>query len=169
MAKGIRVSQLAKELGVKSKDIIDKLAAESMLTSDGKKYAASSTVSVGLSMTIREWFAGAVGGEMAVETAEPVKAEVKKRVRKKKADDDTPEARGRVPARPPPPGSRLRAGARARQRPVFAYRYSPDGIGLAPSRFSRCLRRAGRYANPPCSGHCPSGAAWKNRVPRGHR
>ena len=91
LAKGIRVSQLAKELGVKSKDITDKLAAEDMLTPDGKKYAASSTVSVGLSMTVREWFAGVEGGETAVETAEPVKAEVKTRVRRKKAEEDIPE------------------------------------------------------------------------------
>jgi translation initiation factor IF-2 len=64
----IRVSQLAKELGVASKDIISRCAAEGL--DDVKQ--PQSTVSVGLAETIREWFAGA--GGVAVAEAPPVEA-----------------------------------------------------------------------------------------------
>jgi hypothetical protein len=63
----IRISQLAKELGVTSKDVVEKCQREQI---EGVSSAAS-TVSVGLSLTIREWFSGAAGGT-AVETAEKV-------------------------------------------------------------------------------------------------
>jgi translation initiation factor IF-2 len=64
----IRVSQLAKELGVASKDIISRCTAEGL--EDVKQ--PQSTVSVGLAETIREWFAGA--GGVAVAEAPPVEA-----------------------------------------------------------------------------------------------
>jgi len=91
----IRISQLAKELGVTSKDVVEKCQREQI---DGVSSAAS-TVSVGLSLTIREWFSGA-GGGTAVETAEKVDVvEAKKRAttaksKKKKGD----EASGDAPA-----------------------------------------------------------------------
>lgn len=92
MAKGIRVSQLAKELGVKSKEVLDKLKAEG-LGDQARNH--QSTVSVGLAMTIREWFAGAEGeGATAVETAAPVKAEVRKRVRQATVESDDESADG---------------------------------------------------------------------------
>ena len=90
----IRISQLAKELGVTSKDVVEKCQREEI---EGVSSAAS-TVSVGLSLTIREWFSGAAGGT-AVETAEKVDVvEAKKRAttskptKKKKGDGtDAPE------------------------------------------------------------------------------
>jgi translation initiation factor IF-2 len=85
----IRISQLAKELGVTSKDVVEKCQREQI---EGVSSAAS-TVSVGLSLTIREWFSGAAGGT-AVETAEKVDViEAKKRAttakapKRKKGDD----------------------------------------------------------------------------------
>ncbi len=64
-----RVFQLAKELGVTSKDLITKCEAEEIpgITNH------MSTVSLGLAATIREWF-GAGGGSVltAVQTAAPV-------------------------------------------------------------------------------------------------
>jgi len=52
-AKGIRISQLAKELGYPSKELIDRCKAE------GIEHAPAnhqSVVSVGLAATLREWF-----------------------------------------------------------------------------------------------------------------
>ena len=89
MAKSIRVSQLAKEMGVPSADVLKKLSTEGVTTADGKEYRASNTVGIGLSMTIREWFSGGASaseGGTAVETAVPVKAEVRARVRQKVAE-----------------------------------------------------------------------------------
>ena len=71
MAK--RVFEIAKELGVKSKAIVEKCRGEGIDESVIKNHM--STVSVGLEQTIREWFADqAEGGESrtAIETAERV-------------------------------------------------------------------------------------------------
>jgi len=59
----VRVSQLAKELGVASKDIITRCAIEGI--DDVKQ--PQSTVSAGLAESIREWFPGAGGVAVAVE------------------------------------------------------------------------------------------------------
>jgi translation initiation factor IF-2 len=82
LAKGIRVNQLAKELGVPSKLILDKCRDEGL----GEKVSNHMAVlSVGLAETVREWFhAGAAGGGTAVETAAPVEVAVKPKTRKKK-------------------------------------------------------------------------------------
>ena len=91
MAKGIRVNQLAKELGVTSKDILDKCRAEGL----GEKVPNHmSVLSIGLSETVREWFSSVVGeaggGGTAVETAPPVEVATKPKkprtVGRKKAD-----------------------------------------------------------------------------------
>src|SRR3954453_14038970 len=71
--KGIRVNALAKELGVESKAILQKLKDE------GLGDAAPNHMSViktGLAESVREWFAGpdGGGGGTAVETAPPVEA-----------------------------------------------------------------------------------------------
>ena len=82
MAKGIRVNQLAKELGVESKSILAKCREEGL----GEKVPNHmSVLSVGLAETVREWFSGgAGGGGTAVEIAAPVAVEVKpKRVKTK--------------------------------------------------------------------------------------
>ncbi len=67
MAK-IRISALAKELGVNSKDIIVKCKAERI--EDVETHQA--TVSAGLAATIRSWFDSGGAGSTAVETAEKV-------------------------------------------------------------------------------------------------
>ncbi|MEM9295609.1 MAG: translation initiation factor IF-2 N-terminal domain-containing protein, partial [Planctomycetota bacterium] len=93
MAKSLRVFNLAKELGVASKDIVAKCEAEGVpgITNH------MSTVKVGLAVTIRQWFGDAGEGgaatATAVETAEPIAAEVKKKAAKKKA------ARKKAPAK----------------------------------------------------------------------
>ncbi|MGH7215418.1 MAG: translation initiation factor IF-2 N-terminal domain-containing protein, partial [Tepidisphaeraceae bacterium] len=68
LAKGIRVNQLAKELGVDSKGILEKLRAEGL----GEKHPNHmSVLPLGLAESVREWFAHA-GGGTAVETAPAV-------------------------------------------------------------------------------------------------
>ena len=52
----VRISQLAKDLGVATKDIISRCETEGI--PDVKQ--PQSTISMGLAMTIREWFGGGV-------------------------------------------------------------------------------------------------------------
>jgi translation initiation factor IF-2 len=80
LAKGIRLNQLAKELGVLSKDILEKLRAEGL---EDVAPNHQSTVSVGLAETIREWFASGSSGGTAVETAPPPRASKPKATKKK--------------------------------------------------------------------------------------
>jgi len=71
----VRISQLAKDLGVDWKDIKTKCESEGVV--DQAK-TASSTVSIGLAETIREWFgSGGVATATAVETTAKVEARPK--------------------------------------------------------------------------------------------
>ncbi len=96
MAKGIRVNQLAKELGVESKMILEKCRKEGLGASVPNHM---STLSAGLAETVREWFhAGHSEVATAVETAAPVameelaKPKAKPRPsRRKKKGDETPD------------------------------------------------------------------------------
>lgn len=87
----MRVHQLAKELGVSSKEVVAKCQAEDIPDITNHM----SAISVGLSVTVREWFGVGSGASTAVETAAPVdldkarkKAPQKK---KKKAEDNVPK------------------------------------------------------------------------------
>src|SRR3954453_5412829 len=87
--KGIRVNALAKELGVESKAILQKLKEEGLGDIAPNHM---SVIQLGLAESVREWFAHAAGemggGGTAVETAAPVDVAVAKpktaRSRKKK-------------------------------------------------------------------------------------
>jgi translation initiation factor IF-2 len=84
-AKGIRVNELAKELGVESKAILAKLKSEGLGEAAPNHM---SRIQLGLAESVREWFAHS-GGGTAVETAPPVEVaapRVKRVVRKRKAD-----------------------------------------------------------------------------------
>jgi translation initiation factor IF-2 len=108
LAKGIRVNQLAKELDVPSKDILEKCRAEGL---GDRVTNHMSVLSIGLAETVREWFTPGMGGT-AVEVAAPVDVAVKPktRARRKKveeAPDERPEQdeqprRRQVPFRQPP-------------------------------------------------------------------
>jgi hypothetical protein len=77
LAKSIRVNQLAKELGVESKQILAKCREEGL----GEKVPNHMTVmSMGLAETVREWFSAGAGGGggTAVEVAPPVETKPKK-------------------------------------------------------------------------------------------
>ena len=80
MAKAKRVFQIAKELGVKSKDIVLKCQAEGVPNITNHM----STVSLGLEETVRQWFGDTEEGHeaTAIETAPEVKVE---RIARKKA------------------------------------------------------------------------------------
>ncbi len=87
MAK--RISDIAKDLGIASKAIVEKCLAEGIPSDKVKGHM--STVSAGLEATIREWFSSESGAHTAVETLahvdiEQVKAKAPIRSRKKKED-----------------------------------------------------------------------------------
>jgi len=93
LAKSKRVFELARELGVSSKDIIAKCEAEDIPNIKNHM----STVSLGLAATIREWFGEEGGGvATAVQRTTPVdvsqaRAKAKKKAaRKKKAPEPEP-------------------------------------------------------------------------------
>jgi translation initiation factor IF-2 len=104
LAKGIRVNLLAKELGVESKAILQKLKGEGL--SDAAPNHMS-TLSLGLAESVREWFSsGQLGGGTAVETAPPVEAKPKARRAKKKEDASAPpEAENEEVAKAPAPAA----------------------------------------------------------------
>ena len=91
MAKGIRVNLLAKELGVESKLILQKLKEEGL--SDAAPNHMS-TLSLGLAESVREWFGGHVAdaGGTAVETAPPIETKTKAAKSRKKKEDSTSES-----------------------------------------------------------------------------
>ena len=91
-----RVFELAKELGVRSKDILDKCHAEGL---DLKNHMAA--LSAGLEATIREWFSESAAAHSAVETAQSVDLEtarqaaaVERKRRRRKAGESEEEALG---------------------------------------------------------------------------
>jgi translation initiation factor IF-2 len=90
LAKGIRVNQLAKELGVQSKQILDKLRDEGL---SDKAPNHMSVLPLGLAESVREWFSSEHGSGTAVETAAPVALAEKPRTsrKKKKTDEAAPE------------------------------------------------------------------------------
>jgi len=87
LATGIRVNQLAKELGVESKTILQKLKEEGL-----GEVAPNhmSLLKLGLAQSVREWFSAGSedGGGTAVQTAPPEVATKARVVRKKKTRAD---------------------------------------------------------------------------------
>lgn len=121
-----RIFELAKELGIKSKVIVEKCHAEGIPKDVIKNHM--STMSLGLEQTVREWFSAEDSEDSphnAVEQTEKVdleKARSKKKTKKKaakkaaKETDDTDEGDSAVAvitAPPPPPASTRAAPAAA--------------------------------------------------------
>jgi translation initiation factor IF-2 len=108
LAKGIRVNLLAKELGVESKAILQKLKEEGL--SDVAPNHMS-TLSLGLAESVREWFSNAqTGGGTAVETAPHVEVATKAKTSRSKkktevAVEEPPanEPTATIVAEPPAP------------------------------------------------------------------
>jgi translation initiation factor IF-2 len=103
LSKGIRVNQLAKELGVESKAILARCRDEGL----GEKVPNHmSVLSLGLAETVREWFSGGGGVATAVEPAPAAESEAKpKPVRKtirKKPEVEEALAEAAPPVEPAP-------------------------------------------------------------------
>ena len=113
MAKAKRVYEIAKEMGVKSKAIVEKCQAEGVPGIENHM----STVKIGLVQTIHEWFGdqGEGGVATAIETAEKVDL---KKVRKKAARKKT-KAAAPKPAEPEPAPD-TQAAAEASKAPAPA-------------------------------------------------
>ncbi len=94
MAKVRRVYEIAKELNVASKSIVDKCQAEGVPGID----THMSPVKIGLELTIKEWFGSAEAAKhsAAVETAEKVDV-----AKAKKARRNAPGSTARMRAMPP--------------------------------------------------------------------
>ena len=136
----VRVSQLAKELGVQSKDIIARCTTEGL---DEVKQPQS-TVSVGLAETIREWFAGAASAAVAVVEAPAKAAEaIATEEAPKKAKRGVAKPTVEAPAPAPKPSS-LRASSEWWSAPPIRIR----GTGGAVLRF---CARPGSRSLPACS------------------
>ncbi len=103
LAKGIRVSALAKDLGFKSKDVLDKLRKEGL---GDQAPNHQSTIGVGLAATIRDWAEqGLIGASGASGKKAPAKKVVKKSTKKAEPAkaDETVAAPADAPPPPPPP------------------------------------------------------------------
>jgi translation initiation factor IF-2 len=138
LAKGIRVNLLAKELGVESKAILQKLKEEG-LSEHAQNHM--STLSLGLAESVREWFSGQMtAGGTAVETAAQVEVAAKTKTarsrKKKEASSEPPEPQSTTavaeaaPAAPPlaapePPASAKRPPP-VRKPPVSVIAKAPS-------------------------------------------
>lgn len=105
--KGVRINQLAKDLNVDFRAILEKLRAEGLGGDTPLNHQSS--VSIGLAETIREWFSDGSGGvATAVETAPKVDLSVakprtsKKRTTKKAAGAGATDAGSTVSSEPHP-------------------------------------------------------------------
>ncbi len=160
MAKGIRVNQLAKELGVESKSILTKLRDEGLAD---KAPNHMSVLPLGLAESVREWFSSGAGGVgTAVETAAPPVAVKPKRVRPtRKKVIDTAEV---------PTGDALQDQQTAMEHPApEAYPVEPEPavapapIVDAPAAFSPVVelpvRDVHQISPPPAAPEMPAPAA----------
>ncbi len=115
-----RIFELAKELGIKSKAIVEKCHAEGIPADVIKNHM--STISIGLEQTVREWFSAEEGEESphtAVEKTEKVdleKARSPKKATKAKKSDTDDDSKGATKAAtavaappPPPPAAKIAA------------------------------------------------------------
>ncbi len=180
MAK--RISDIAKELGIASKAIVEKCLAEGIPSDKVKGHM--STVSAGLEATIREWFSNESGAHTAVETLEhvdieKVKAKAPARSRKKKEDgsdaggSDTSTATIEAPSKPGIGTGKKRPGTGAESEEPSEPEHTP-----APAPVEPVVRAVTPTA--PAAPQAPSApvrvgptvissqppAAWKNNPPQ---
>ncbi len=110
-----RVFEIAKELGIKSKAIVDKCHAEGIPVEVIKNHM--STVSVGLEQTIREWFASGEPSGTAVEQADRVDLDAVREEKPRKArragSEEGPDSDAAVAVEEQPPAMPKAAPMRA--------------------------------------------------------
>jgi len=149
-----RIFEIAKEMGIKSKAIVEKCHAEGIPNDVIKNHMSS--VSIGLEQTIREWFAneseGAESSHTAVERAEKVDIE-KVRAKKKSAtkaskassdDDDAADSddSSTTTAVADPPKA-------TKARPAAAAAPAPEPEPEAPKKPAPMRVPAGLSSTPP--------------------
>lgn len=131
-----RVFEIAKELGVKSKSVVEKCHAEGIPATVVKNHM--STVSLGLEQTIREWFASESGAEAsgtAVEQSDKVDLEKVRDAKPKRAkkaagaDEEGSEDGGDTAVAEPPKAAPLKAARVA--SPPAARPLSPSAAAAA--------------------------------------
>jgi len=119
LAKAKKIYELAKELGVKSKAIVEKCQAEEIPGVSSHM----SPVKLGLEMTIREWFSEEAEAATAVEPADKVDLERVRRparsgkAKKKEKTEDAPEPAGGT-ATETAPGAEAGAGEPSAEAPA---------------------------------------------------
>lgn len=139
-----RIFELAKELGIKSKAIVEKCHAEGIPKDVIKNHM--STISIGLEQTVREWFSSENTEESphtAVEKTERVDLEKarspKKAIKAKQAGSDEEEdggssGRATAVAAPPPPATKIPAAkAVASAAPSMTAKATPATSSVAPA------------------------------------
>jgi translation initiation factor IF-2 len=137
-AKGIRVNQLAKELGIPSKTILDKIKAEGL----GEQAPNHmSLISLGLAASVREWFADGSGGvAVAVEEAtEAAAAEAEHEAPKAKAPrsrkkKEATAADGEQPAEPAIADAKAQPGEESADLSGTAIAEAPGPTAEAPQK-----------------------------------
>ena len=157
--KKVRITQLAKDIGVAAKDIIDKCEREGV---EGVT-TPQATVPLGLAETIKEWFGGGASST-ATETSEHVDVEAlrekaKRAAPKKRKKTDDAEAAEPAPSAAPAPS----AGA-APVSPTVPVAPSKDGttsVARAPAPPSKPA------ADPPKPAVETGSAAGTTRAPIG--
>jgi translation initiation factor IF-2 len=174
----LRVHQLAKQIGVTSKDIVSKCKAEEIpgITNH------MSAVSLGLAATIREWFGSEEGGvATAVQAAPPVdvasareraRKAAKKATKKKAARKKVTRTVTQEPAAPAAPAEPAEPAAPA--EPVAPAVAPPDGA-LAPAATAPVeplpeapvieTPGAGDIISPAAAAEVPAGAGEPIAVP----
>jgi translation initiation factor IF-2 len=112
VAKGIRVNQLAKELGIPSKSILERIKSEGL----GEQAPNHmSLISLGLAASVREWFANGAGGvATAVETATeeavelaPPRQKTARTTKKKTSDTSSSDEESDTATIEPPPAEEV--------------------------------------------------------------
>lgn len=175
-----RIFELAKELGIKSKAIVEKCHAEGIPKDVIKNHM--STISIGLEQTVREWFSTENTEESphtAVEKTEKVDLEKarspKKATKAKKASDDAGEGAGAgtatavVAAPPPPPPTTVPAKAKAAPKAPVARKVAATGTAAeAPAKPAVSAAPAAPVAAAPPAPEAPAeveGDAGAESVP----
>ncbi|MCX5661241.1 MAG: translation initiation factor IF-2 N-terminal domain-containing protein, partial [Planctomycetota bacterium] len=143
MAKARRVFEIAKELGIESKSIVDKCSAEGVPGIVNHM----STVKIGLEHSIKEWFSESHSITTTVETAEKVDpTKVARKSARRRAGEvdghtavaEPPAAESRTsapaaPAAPAPEGAPAAPAAPAEPAPVVAAPAAPVAPPAPPA------------------------------------
>jgi translation initiation factor IF-2 len=159
----LRVFELARELGVTSKDIVAKCEAEAIPNITNHM----STVSPGLAATVREWFGQGPVQSTAVETAAPVdvamaRAKAQKKSARRRGDEPAPAEPVAVVVAPAPPAEPAEPAAvppalepeyvpedAPEYEPIAVAAAAPDDVAEVPPTELEALEAAVEAIAPP--------------------